>query len=250
MQKAGGSNDMIALVWFVSRFFVTKAFGRASPPAFSFGFPCFHIHFKNKLNRNGLLVHCGILTSTVWYIFFFFFGSWNHIFVYVFYAGLGFVVAPFKSPWSAADGKSEWATLCEHPAAPAEGCGWTGGSCQCERVAGKQNEAELSFAGGLIVFLFGFCLHEARLKREVFFDGKIRSLSNPVSQSRVGGSLVVDKLTFLELHGKTLMWKHVICTLDGRSSSHPPQIWFNYSVSRYSGWAVRNYFRDVFNVWN
>lgn len=38
MQKAGGSNDMIALVWFVSRFFVTKAFGRASPPAFSLGF--------------------------------------------------------------------------------------------------------------------------------------------------------------------------------------------------------------------
>ena len=98
MQKAGGSNDMIALVWFVSRFFVTKAFGRASPPAFSFGFPCFHIHFKNKLNRNGLLVHCGILTSTVWYIFFFFFLGHGIIFLCMYFTQVWGLWSPRSNP--------------------------------------------------------------------------------------------------------------------------------------------------------
>lgn len=107
MQKAGGSNDMIALVWFVSRFFVTKAFGRASPPAFSFGFPCFHIHFKNKLNRNGLLVHCGILTSTVWYIFFFFFWVMESYFCVCILRRFGVCGRPVQIPLVSC-GREKW----------------------------------------------------------------------------------------------------------------------------------------------
>ena len=143
------------------------------------------------------------------------------------------MVAQFKSPWSAADGKSDWVTLCEHPAAPAEGCGWTG-AAPSENVW-LENRTKLSRAslGGLMACLFGFCLHEARLQREVFSDGKIQSLSNSVSQRRVGWRFVIDNLTFLELHSKTLVWKQVIHTLDGRSSSRPPQIWFSSPVSRY-----------------
>lgn len=164
----------------------------------------------------------------------FFFLGHGIIFFCVYFTQVWGLWSPRSNPrWSAADGKSDWVTLCEHPAAPAEGCGWTGAAPSAH--VWMENRTKLSRAslGGLMECLFGFCLHEARLQREVFFDGKIQSLSNSVSQRRVGRRFVIDNLTFLELHSKTLMWKQVIHTLDGRSSSRPPQMWFSYPVSRY-----------------
>lgn len=59
-------DDMIALVWFVSRFCVTDVFGHASSPSSRW---LFHVSIfileRFNLNRDGLLVYCGNFTMII-----------------------------------------------------------------------------------------------------------------------------------------------------------------------------------------
>lgn len=117
---------MITLVWLVSWFCVTEVCGCTSPPAL-FWVSIFILEHFN-LNRDGLLVHCGIFTSTVCL-----FCHGISLCVYIYITQVWVCGCQFKSSGKLRMGKvnvwrSENTQLLRgsFSAPPAEDCGCTG----------------------------------------------------------------------------------------------------------------------------
>lgn len=139
-------NDMIALVWFVSWFCETEVFGCMMFLQPSFGFSMFPYSFFRtfKLDqRESLLVHCGLFTSTVW--LFSCHGISFCVYIQYILLRFGFVVASsnplVKCGWEKWVSYARWTSSCCREASRLhrQKAAVVLGRSQCQCEAGKKS---------------------------------------------------------------------------------------------------------------